>query len=122
MNENPVLDKSYPFALCVVRLYKHLCDNKKEYVLSRCLLSAGTLIGARVKAAQEAENYAAFMHEMNVALQRASETEYWLELLRDGGYLDPREFDSIHADCVELLKLLTAITKPSARKKPNQSP
>ncbi len=112
MMDNAVLTKSYAFALRIVRLYKYLCDDKKEFVMSKTLLTAGTQIGARVKAAQEAEGYGNFIHEMKVALQRASETEYWLELLRDSDYLETKEFDSIHADCVELMKLLTAITKP----------
>ena len=79
------------------------------------MLIAGTYMGAHVKSAQEAETKTVFAHEMSVALQKASETEYWLQLLRDGGYLDEKSFDSIHADCVELMKLLTSIVKTSRR-------
>ncbi len=110
MSQNVIQEKSYCFALRIVRLYKHLCD-QQEFVLSKSLLSAGTIIGARVKAAQEAESKAVFIQEMSVALQKASETEYWLQLLHDGGWLNEKAFDSINADCVEVKKLLVAIVK-----------
>jgi four helix bundle protein len=102
--ENVTLKKSYAFALRVVGLHKHLSDEKKEFVLSRKVLDTGTSIGARVKAAQEAPTKAVFV-------LRASETEYWLELLHDGGFLSESAFNSIHADCVELIRLLTKISK-----------
>ena|SRR2546425_10787600 len=114
MSKNIVQDKSYAFALRIVRLYKWLCE-EREFVLSKQVLIAGTYIGAHVKSAEEAESKAGFAHEMSVALQKASETEYWLQLLRDGEYLDQKSFDSIHTDCVELLKLLTSIVKTSRR-------
>ena len=111
MRENVVVEKSYAFALRIVRLYKWLCTEQHEYVLSKRLLIAGTYVGAHVKSAQESETKSVFAHEMSVALQKASESEYWLQLLRDGEFLDQRSFDSIHADCEELKKLLTSIVK-----------
>lgn len=113
MSQNVIQEKSYSFALRIVRLYKHLCDQRQEFVLSRYRLSAGTIIGARVKAAQEAGSRAGFIHEMSVALQQASETEYWLQLMHGGELLTDQEFASINADCIELEKLLTAIVKSS---------
>lgn len=110
-----VQEKSYSFALRVVRLYRYLCEEKNEYVLSKQALIAGTYIGAHVKSAQEAETKSGFAHEMSVGLQKASETEYWLQLLRDQEYLDEKAFASIHSDCVELIKLLTSIVKSSKR-------
>jgi four helix bundle protein len=115
MSDNVVLEKSYRFALRMVRLYKHLTEEKREFILSKQALQAGTDIGAHVKSAQEAEARAGFYHEMNIAAQRASATEYWLQLLRDGEYLADNSFTSIHGDCVELKKLLTAITKSAKR-------
>ena len=111
MSRSIVVDKSYEFALRMVRLYKYLADEKKEFVLSRNALTTGTMIGARAKAAQEAESRSGFSYEMNLALQKASETEYWLQLLHDGNFLDDEAFHSIHANCVELIKLLKAITR-----------
>jgi four helix bundle protein len=115
MSDNPSVDKSHAFALRMVRLYKHLAEDKKEYMLSRKALDTGTSVGARVKSAQEAGSRAVFTGEMSVALQRASETEYWLELLHEGGYLETQEFTSIHDDCVGLIKLLTKIVKTSSQ-------
>lgn len=113
MNEatNPVLAKSYAFALRIVRLYKYLTEEKHEYVLSKQALTTGTEIGAYVKAAQEAEAKSIFHQEMSTALRKATRTEYWLQLLFDGGFLEETAFDSIHADCVELIRLLSSITK-----------
>jgi len=111
MSENIVLEKSFAFALRMVGLYKHLCEEKKEFVLSRKALDAGTSVGARIKAAQDAPAKAGFAAEIGGALQRASETEYWLQLLHAGGFLSEGAFHSIHQDCIELMKLLTKISK-----------
>lgn len=115
MGENIVLDKSFKFALRIVRLYKYLTEEKKEFVLSRNLLTSGTEIGAYIKEAQDAESKPIFYQEMGIALRKSSRTEYWLQLLRDGGFLDAKEFDSIDTDRLELKKLLVSITKTSKR-------
>lgn len=115
MAEQVIQSKSYGFALRIIRLYKYLSEEKKEFVLSKQVLLAGTYIGAHIKSAQEAETRAGFTQELNVALQKASETEYWLDLLREAGYLDEKAYSSIHTDCKELIKLLTAITKTIKR-------
>lgn len=111
--ESPILKKSYAFALRIVKLYKFLCDEQHEYILSKEALINGTAIGAHVKAAQEANSRDGFLHEMSLALQRTSKTEYWLELLQDGKFLEAKAFDSIHADWEEIKKLLTAIVRTS---------
>ena len=109
MAENIVLVKSFDFALRIVRLYQHLSETKKEFVLSKFVLNSGTLIGARIKTAQEAENKTIFVQMMNAGLQKARETEYWLLLLRKGDYLEEKEHESIDSDCQELVALLTTI-------------
>ena len=115
MTENVIQEKSYGFALQIVHLYKFFSVEKKEFVLSKQILIAGTYVGAHVKAAQEAESKSVFIHEMSIALQKASETEYWLQLLHDADYIDDKTFESICADCVEIMKLLTSIIKTSKR-------
>jgi four helix bundle protein len=115
MSKSIVLEKSYKFALRIVRLYSYLCEEKREYVLSKQALISGTEIGAHVKEAYQAESKAAFTHEMGLALRKASRTEYWLQLLRDGEYLDEKKFDSICSDCVEIGKMLTSIIKTSKK-------
>lgn len=111
--QSPVVQKSYSFALRMVKLNKFLTTEKHEYILSKEALMNGTAIGAHIKAAQEADSRPGFTHEMSTALQRAVKTEYWLELLREADYLDETEFASIHRDWLEVKKLLVAIVKTS---------
>lgn len=113
MSENPILEKSHAFALRIIRLYKFLCQEKAEYTMSKQVLLAGTDIGAHVKEAEEAESRAVFVNEMAVARRKAGRTEYWLQLLHESNYLDEKAFNSINADCKELIKLLTKIVKTS---------
>jgi four helix bundle protein len=115
MSENIILDKSYKFALRIVKLYKYLAEEKKEFVMSKSLLSRGTSIGERVKSAQEAESRAVFASEMGAALRNASATEFWLDLLHDSQFLSDSQHDSILPDCKEILKILTKITKTTDR-------
>lgn len=113
MKDNPVLEKSFAFALRIVKLYKYLGEDKTEYVLSKSVLTSGTHIGKHVKEATSGESRQVFVSEMAIALKKASETEYWLELLRAADYLDEKAFTSIVADCQELMRLLTSIVKTS---------
>ncbi len=108
---NIIVTKSKAFALRVINLNKYLCNEKKEYVLSKQLLKSGTSIGANVKEAIRGQSKPDFYSKMNIALKEASETEYWLELLVESSYINETEFNSIYADCQELIKILTAITK-----------
>jgi four helix bundle protein len=82
MKENTVKDKSFAFALRVIKLAKYLENKKREFVLSRQVLRSGTAIGALVREAEHAESRADFIHKMSIALKEANETLYWLELLR----------------------------------------
>src|SRR5260221_14015691 len=97
---NVVKEKSLLFAVRVVKLYKHLCTEKKEYVISKQLLRSGTAIGALIREAEHAESKLDFIHKMAVALKEANETEYWLELLKETQYLEPLAFGSIHQDAI----------------------
>ena len=111
MKENLIKDKSYAFALRVIKGYKFLSDNKREFVLSKQMLRSGTSIGALVREAEQAQSKADFLYKMNVALKEANETEYWLMLLRDSDYIDEKSFTSIHDDCSEVIKVLISIVK-----------
>ena len=115
MSKNIVRDKSFDFALRIIKLYKYLTDQKKEYVLSKQLLRSGTSIGAMVREAEQAESKADFIHKMSVALKEANESEYWIELLHKSDYLEDRSFESISSDIKEILKLLTSIIKTSKK-------
>ena len=108
---NIVLEKSMDFAVRIVRLYQFLCDSKKEFVMSKQVLRSGTSIGANLKEAIRGQSRADFCAKVNIALKEASETEYWLELLYRTDYITKTQYDSIHGDCIELIKLLTSIIK-----------
>ena len=109
--ENVIENKSFGFAVRIVKLYKYLCDKKKEYVISKQILRSGTSIGANVKEAICGQSKADFYAKMYIAYKEANETEYWLELLFESGYIEKAAFDSIYADCKEVIKLLASITK-----------
>lgn len=108
-----MLEKSYGFALRMVKLFRFLCDEKKEYILSKQLLRSGTSIGANVEEANQAESKADFVHKLCIANKEASETNYWLRLLRDSDILTSKQAESLIGDCEELQKLLTASIKTS---------
>ena len=88
MKNNIVACKSKEFALRCIRLYKYLVSEKKEYVMSKQLLRSGTSIGANIKEALRGQSKADFYAKMNISLKEASETEYWLELLNESGYIE----------------------------------
>ena len=109
--DNAIEDKSFQFSVRVVKLCKHLREDKKEYILSKQLLRSGTSIGANVVESQQAQSRPDFIAKLCIALKEASETNYWLRLLHATEYLSEKEYGSIHSDCKELEKLLTSIIK-----------
>ena len=119
---NVIDEKSKKFAIRIIKLYQYLCDEKKEYTLSKQILRSGTSIGANlaesecamsenVREASQAQSRKDFLSKMNIALKEASETEYWLELLFECDYLSDIQYQSIQADCSELNKILITIVK-----------
>lgn len=111
MKENIVREKSFSFALRIVKLYQFLSEKKREFVLSKQLLRSGTAIGALVREAEQGESKPDFIHKVAIALKEANESDYWIELLHQAGYLNETEYLSIRSDLAELLKMLTAIIK-----------
>ena len=103
--------KSYAFAIRIVRLNQYLCEEKREYTLSRQMLRSGTAIGALIREAEFGQSRADFRNKMSIALKEANETVYWLNLLKDTDYLTERMFESISEDCLELVKMLVATVK-----------
>ena len=108
---NAIYDKSFLFAIRIVRLYRFLSESKKEFVLSKQLLRSGTSIGANVAEAEKAQSSVDFFAKMNIALKEANETKYWLRLLHATDYLTDRQFISLETDVKELSALLVAICK-----------
>lgn len=113
--EQNVENKSFSFAVRIVKLNNHLVANKKEYVLSKQLLRSGTSICANIAEAEQAQSRPDFISKMNIALKEASETNYWLRLLYATDYLTEAEFSSIISDCSELEMMLTSIIKTSKK-------
>jgi four helix bundle protein len=110
-SDNAIQSKSYAFAVRIVRLYQHLCMEKKEYVLSKQILRCGTGIGANVEEAIGGQYRADFVSKMSIAYKEARETVYWLRLLKDTDYLTPTQFTDIHADAEELCRIIASIQK-----------
>lgn len=111
--KNIVKDKSFAFALRIVKLYQFLVKEQKEYVLSKQLLRSGTSIGANVRESEHAESKKDFIHKLSISLKEANESDYWIELLYQANYINEKQYQSIHKDLIELLKLLTSIVKTS---------
>lgn len=103
--------KSKKLAIRIVKLYKYLCEEKNEYILSKQLLRSGTSIGANIAESKSASSKKDFLSKIYIALKECTETIYWLELLYETGYLKKTELESILIDCKELEKMLSATTK-----------
>lgn len=105
---NPLREKTFQLALRIIKLNQYLTIDKKEFILSKQVLRSGTNPGAMVREAINAESGSDFIHKLSIALKETDETQYWLELLYMSNYLNDIEFESIHADTIEVAKILTA--------------
>ena len=110
---NIIETKSFEFAVRIVKLYKLLCEQRKEYILSKQLIRSATSIGANISEAQQAQSKADFISKLGISLKETSETKYWIKLLSAADYLSVKEADSLLNDCTEIEKLLVAIIKTS---------
>jgi four helix bundle protein len=108
MKKNILKVKSFEFAVRIVNLYKYLCENKKEFVLSKQLLKCGTSVGVMIREAEHSESKADFVHKLAIAQKEINETLYWLELLKKTEYILSNEFESLNTDAVEIIKLITS--------------
>ncbi len=112
MKESILREKSYQFALRIVKLYKFIAEEEKEYVLSKQILRSGTSIGANIEEGKHAQSKTDFVHKLSIAQKEAAaETHYWLRLLRDSDFLTAKQAESLLNDCEEIQKILTASIK-----------
>ena len=111
MAESITKEKSKKFAVRIVKLYRHLTEEKKEFVLSKQVLRSGTSIGANLAESECAITNNDFLSKIYIALKECNETLYWLELLKETDFLTDEQFKSIYDDCEELKKLLMSTTK-----------
>ena len=115
MSENILQEKSYKFALRIVKLSQYLNDEKHEFVLSKKILDSGTAIGVLIEEARQGENRTDFLQKFSVANKEAFKTNFWLRLLRDGGFLSEKQAQSLLDDCEELQRLLIASLKTAKK-------
>ena len=113
-----IQDLTYDFSCRIIRLYRYLTEDAKykERIMSKQLFRSGTSIGANIREAQHAQSDADFLSKMQISLKECNETEYWLQLLHDNGYLNDLQYTSINTDRVRIHKLLNSIVSTSRRK------
>ncbi len=109
--DNVTYTKAYNFAIRIVKAYQYLCEEKKEYVLSKQMLRSGTSIGANIAEANGAISEADFSSKISIAYKECLETKYWLSLLKDTDYVSEKSFESMHTDADEIAKILFSILK-----------
>ena len=109
---------SYDFGCRITRLFQYLTEDSeyKEYVISKQIYRSGTSIGANVRESKHAQSDADFLSKMSIAYKEADETDYWLNLLHDNGYIDEKQFNSLNEDLTRILKVLTSIVKTMNQK------
>jgi len=108
-NDSIVGRKSYDFALAIIKLYKNLSTEKREFILSKQVLRSGTSVGANINEALAGESKRDFVHKMSISLKEARETAYWLNLLSDSGFIQKEEHSILINNCNELMKILSSI-------------
>lgn len=111
MSENILQEKSYKFALRIVKLSQYLNDEKREFVLSKKILDSGTSIGVLIEEARQGVDRADFLQRLSIANKEAFKTNFWLRLLRDSKFLSDKQAESLLEDCEELQKMLIASLK-----------
>ena len=113
-----IQDLAYDFSCRIIRLYQYLTEDTKykERIMSKQLFRSGTSIGANIREAQHAQSNAYFLSKMQISLKECNETEYWLQILHDNGYLNDLQYTSINTDRVRIHKLLNSIVSTTRRK------
>ena len=110
-SNSPLTKKSYLFGVRIVKMVKYIKCTPKEYGMLNQVFRSGTAIGALVSEAAYAQSPADFINELSVALKECNETLYWLNILKDTEYLQEKEYESMNADCREVLALLISSIK-----------
>jgi len=113
--ESILRQKSYAFALRIIKLSKYLAE-KKEYIINKQITKSGTAIGALIREAEFAQSTADFIHKHSIGLKEANETDYWLSLLKDAEYIEKPLYISMVNDCNELIAMLISTIKTSKQK------
>jgi len=115
LRNNVIADKTYAFALKIIKAYLLLTRERKEHIIARQLLRCGTSIGANVREAVGAQSRADFISKMSIAYKEALETEYWLSLLKDSKILPTETADDLLIDCIEICRIIAKIQLTTKR-------
>ena len=115
MKDSVIAEKTVDFAVRIVKFYKYLCDEKKEYVLSKQILRSGTSIGANVRESKNAQSKADFISKLNIALKEADETQYWLEIMVKSDLIKENQVEALNKDLKEIIAMLVASIKTLRR-------
>jgi four helix bundle protein len=113
VKENILKVKSYNFAVSIIKSCRVLSKLNKEYILTSQLLKSGTSIGANIREAEYAQSKKDFTSKMSIALKEANETGYWLELLKDTGFISEENYETLHDSLIDLIRLLIRTVKTS---------
>lgn len=111
-----IKQKTLDFAVRIVKFYKYLCKEKREFVISKQILRSGTSIGANVQESKNAQTDPDYLTKMNIALKEADETKYWLELLFRSEIISETEYNSLNDDVKEIIAILVSIVKKLKQK------
>ena len=111
MSESFLQKKSFAFALKIVNTYKEIIQKNNEYVLGKQLLKSGTSVGAMIRESEFAQSKADFISKLSIGLKEANETEYWILLLKEAGYINDTQTDELIAKNKELISMLVASIK-----------
>jgi len=115
MSKAIVYDKALQFSVRIVKLYKYLKEEKKEYIISKQIMRSGTSIGANIAEASGGQSKRDFISKIQISLKEANETKYWMELLLKTDYIDKFQYENLKADADEIQKLLTSILKTTKK-------
>ncbi len=111
LTDSLISEKTINFAVRIVRFYKYLCEEKKEYILSKQILRSGTSIGANVRESRNAQSRADFISKLNIALKEADETDYWLELMEKSEIIKSNQIADLKSDLNEITAILVKSLK-----------
>lgn len=111
--KNVLKDKTYAFAIRIVKLTQYLQDEKKEFILSKQILRSGTAVGALISESEFAQSKPDFISKLHIALKEANETNYWIDLLKDTQYINEKMYNSIQPEIKELISILVSSIKTS---------
>jgi four helix bundle protein len=116
MKENILAKKTIDFAVKIIKFYKFLCNEKREYVISKQILKSGTSIGANVRESRNAQSEADFINKLNIALKEADETQYWLEIMEKSDIINIEQFEKLNKDVKEIISILVSTLKTLKKK------